>query len=86
VRAAVDFDRAACGVDAVQQVAPFHVPFGVAANRLSFEFELDDGDGLLHPRHEQIVAQSRPLRFETLAGVVAVDGARQAFERRDVSP
>ncbi len=81
--ATVNFDSSPFRVNPVQQIAPLHVPFRVAENRLPFEFELDDGDGLLHPRHQQIVAQARAFRLETLAGVVRIDGARQSFEGRD---
>src|SRR6184192_1009677 len=60
-----------------------HLPFGAAAYDLPFELELHDGGGLLHARHQKVVAQARPLRLEALRRVVAVNVAREFFERRD---
>src|SRR5947209_14570242 len=59
------------------------LPFGATTDDLPFELELHDGGGLLHARHQEVVAQARPLRLEALRRVVRVNVAREFFERRD---
>src|ERR1044072_3258086 len=54
----------------------------MTAYRLAFELELHYGRGLLHARHQKLVAQARALRTEALGGGVRVSLAREAFERR----
>ncbi len=54
----------AARVDAVEELAVLEAVLGVAAARLAFELELDDGHGLLHARHQQRVAQALALDGE----------------------
>ena len=57
-------------------------PLGVAARHLALELELHDRHRLLHPLHEERVAQPLALDAEALGGIVAVDGARELLHRR----
>jgi hypothetical protein len=82
VHAPVNLDRAGLKIDSVEKVPVLQFPFGTATNDLSFEFELNDRRGLLHPRHQEVVAQARALRLEALRRVVAVNRSRESFERR----
>ena len=50
---AVEFNDALFVVDFVQEQPVLHAVVEPPLNDLSFQFELDDGDGFLHPGHEQ---------------------------------
>src|SRR3954470_3014597 len=83
IRAAVNLDRARVEVYAMQEVSRLQLPFGVTAYRLAFELELHDGRGLLHARHQKLVARAEVFHAEALGRVVGIDFARETFERRD---
>ena len=55
----------------------------IAGDELAFELELDDGDGLLHPRHLQRLAQPHALAGKLCRRVVAIHIARQFLQRRE---
>ena len=56
-----------------------HIPLGVTENGLSFEFELDDGDGFVHFRHELCGTGESRVVLEVFGlpdrtGIIAVNG------------
>jgi len=64
-------------INEMQQPAVVHLVFGATLDYLTFEFELNDGNRLVHPRHE-LHRAAHPRIFlkitglERLAAVVAV--------------
>ena len=77
----VELDGAVFRVDPEKQLAVAEIEVRVARDRLAFELELDDGHGLLHPRHRGGVADAPTHTWEAFGGVVVVSGTHEFFER-----
>ena len=78
IHLSVEGDGACTRVDLVEHQAVVHLVFGMATDDLSFELELDDGDGLVHLGHELCGTLETRVVVEILglpksAGVVAID-------------
>ena len=76
-------------VQMIEHGSMVHVPLGVPAHGLSFEFELDDGDRLVHLRHELCGTCQAGVVLEVLglpyrAGVIAVGLHGEVSERQEI--
>ena len=70
---AIEGDCAGFGINLIEHQAVIHMVFGMTTNDLTFEFELDDGDGLVHLGHQL----SRTLQTRIVVEVLGLpDGAR----------
>ena len=70
---AIEGNCAVFGINLIEHQAVIHMVFGMTTNDLTFEFELDDGDGLVHLGHQL----SRTLQTRIVVEVLGLpDGAR----------
>lgn len=58
----------------------------MAADELALELELEDRGGLLHPGHEERIAEPLPLAGKALGRIVGVAAAHEPLEWLEGDP
>src|SRR5678815_243528 len=79
----VEFDRAGLRIDSREEVSMCELELRIAFKKLAFQLELNNGDGLLHPRHLHRIAHSFAFHCEAFGGIISVNLSREPFERGD---